>query len=186
MLLSRPVVLNVAVRVTASKVALKAQHTCPVTIEIERKFILSEALPAEQLGPGVRLRQGYLAEEDTVELRVRITSTDAALTVKAGSGMSRTEVEVKVSLGQAEALWPHTVGRRIDKTRYRVALDDPASHVAEVDVYGGPLTGSSVVEVEFSSETEASTFVPPSWFGRELSGQPGWSNASLARHGRPA
>jgi CYTH domain-containing protein len=156
-----------------------------VTIETERKFILPEAPPSGQLGAGIHLRQGYLAEEDTVEVRVRITPADATLTVKAGKGMSRTEVDVPIAIEQAEALWPHTVGRRIDKTRYRVALDDPLTHVAEVDLYAGALAGLCVVEVEFDSETEAAAFVPPGWFGRELTGQPGWSNAALARHGRP-
>jgi CYTH domain-containing protein len=156
-----------------------------VTIETERKFILPEAPPGEQLGAGVHLRQGYLAEEDTVEVRVRITSSDATFTVKAGTGISRTEVDVPITIEQAEALWPHTVGRRIDKTRYRVALDDPLGHVAEVDLYAGALAGLCVVEVEFDSETEAAAFVTPGWFGRELTGERGWSNAALARHGRP-
>ena len=158
-------------------------HTDRVTIEIERKFILSEAPTAQLLGPGVHIRQGYLAEEADVEVRVRITATNATVTVKAGTGLSRTEVDVAVSLEQAESLWPHTVGRRIDKTRYRVTLADPAGHVAEVDVYGGALAGLCVAEVEFSSEIEAAAFTPPAWFGHELTGQSGWSNATLARHG---
>lgn len=156
-----------------------------MTIEIERKFIVPEAPPSGQLGVGVHLRQGYLAEEDTVEVRVRITSATATLTVKAGTGISRTEVDVAISSAQAEALWPHTAGRRIDKTRYRVALDDPLGHVAEVDVYAGALAGLHVAEVEFRSEENAAAFVPPGWFGRELTGEPEWSNAALARRGRP-
>ena len=156
-----------------------------MTIEIERKFILPGASPPAQLGAGVHLRQGYLAEEGTVEARVRITAVDATLTVKAGAGMSRTEVEVGISLEQAEALWPHTSGRRIDKTRYRVALDDPLGHVADVDLYGGELAGLCVVEIEFDSETDASAFTAPDWFGREVTGEPGWSNSALARYGRP-
>lgn len=156
-----------------------------MTIEIERKFLLPEAPPSGRLGVGAHLRQGYLAEEDTVELRVRITSTTATLTVKAGTGLSRTEVDVAISLEQAEALWPHTIGRRIDKTRYRVALGDPHGLVAEVDVYAGALDGLCVTEVEFGSEADAAGFVAPEWFGRELTGEPGWSNAALARRGRP-
>ncbi len=156
-----------------------------MTIEIERKFILSESPTPGQLGAGVHLRQGYLAEEDTVEVRVRITAETAMLTVKAGTGISRTEVDVAISFEQAEALWPHTVRRRIDKTRYRVVLDDPLGHVAELDVYAGALAGLRVAEVEFTSEAEAAAFVPPGWFGRELTGDPGWSNAALARRGRP-
>ncbi len=160
-------------------------HTDRVTIETERKFILPESPTAERLGPGVHIRQGYLAEEETVEVRIRITSTNATLTVKAGTGLSRTEVDVAISAEQADNLWPHTARRRIDKTRHRVMLDDPLGHVAEVDVYAGALAGLCVAEVEFSSETEAAAFTPPAWFGRELTGESGWSNAALARNGLP-
>ncbi len=156
-----------------------------MTIEIERKFILSEVLAADRLGVGVAFRQGYLAEEGAVEVRLRITSSNATLTVKTGKGLSRTEVDVAVSMEQAEGLWPHTAGRRIDKTRHRVVLDGPFGNVAEVDVYAGALAGLCVAEVEFSAEADAAVFTPPAWFGRELTGEPGWSNAALARHGRP-
>jgi len=156
-----------------------------VTIEIERKFILSGAPADDRLGPGIPIRQGYLAEEGTTEVRVRITPAQATLTVKAGMGISRTEVEVPISVGQAESLWPLTVGRRITKTRHRVTLDAPLGLVAEVDVFADALAGLSLVEVEFTSETDAAAFVPPAWFGRELTGNPGWSNAALARRGRP-
>lgn len=155
-----------------------------MTIELERKFILGDPPPAEDLGPGVRIRQGYLAEEGEVEVRVRITAAGATLTVKAGTG-SRTEVEVPVPQEQAAELWPHTAGRRIDKTRYRVPLNDPGNHVAEVDVYEGSLVGLSVVEVEFDSVEDSLGFRAPGWFGRELTDEPGWSNAALARRGRP-
>jgi adenylate cyclase len=42
-----------------------------------------------------------------------------------------------------------------------------------------------VVEVEFASRQEAEAFDPPDWFGAELTGAAGWSNAALARHGAP-
>jgi adenylate cyclase len=53
-------------------------------------------------------------------------------------------------------------------------------------VFGGTLDGLYIVEVEFTSEDEATAFVAPQWFGREVTGDPAWTNASLARHGRPA
>jgi len=157
-----------------------------VTIEIERKFILPRSPSDDQLGPGTHIRQGYIAEEDPVEVRVRITDDESNLTVKAGAGLSRTEVEVAISAVQAEALWPHTAGRQLEKTRHRVMLDDVTPNlVADVDVYAGTLAGLCVAEVEFASEEVAASFDPPAWFGRELTGDRAWSNAALARHGRP-
>ncbi len=157
-----------------------------MAIETERKFILPDVPSIERLGPGTHIRQGYLAEDEPVEVRVRIIDVAANLTVKAGAGLSRTEVDIAISPKDAEALWPHTVGRRIDKTRHRVTLDaGAAQHVAEVDIYAGTLAGLRVAEVEFTSETDAASFNPPDWFGPELTGDPEWSNAALARQGRP-
>jgi CYTH domain-containing protein len=154
-----------------------------VTTEIERKFLVVELPGAHELGPGTLLRQGYLAEDGDVQVRVRITASSATLTVKAGRGLVRTEVEAVIGADAAEALWPHTEGRRIEKVRHRTPLGDV---VADVDVYAGALAGLYTAEVEFASEGEAAAFVAPPWFGRDLTAEPGWDNASLARHGRPA
>jgi adenylate cyclase len=151
--------------------------------EIERKFLVDRLPDAAELGAGVAMRQGYVAEEDGVAVRVRITDDEARLTIKAGDGVSRTEVELPLDVDEAESLWPFSEGRRITKRRHRVAL--AGGHVAEVDVYAGPLDGLLTVEVEFESDEDAGAFVPPSWFGREVTTEPGWSNLSLSRDGIP-
>ena len=156
-----------------------------MTIEIERKFVLNAIPGADVLGPGETLRQGYIAEEGDVAVRIRISARAATLTVKAGAGLSRTEVDKAISRDEAEALWPHTLGRRIEKTRHRVAHVELGDRIAEVDVYAGALSGLCTAEVEFDSVDDAATFTPPDWFGREVTGQAGWSNAALARHGLP-
>lgn len=158
------------------------RHTPPVADEIERKFLVAE-LP-EQLGPGEQLRQGYLAEDGAVTLRVRLTAERALLTVKAGSGLVRTEVEVPIDAAEAEQLWPHTEGRRIEKRRHRIELG-PGGPVAELDVYAGVLDGLATVEVEFADRSAADAFDAPPWFGVEVTGVPGWSNAELARRAAP-
>jgi adenylate cyclase len=151
--------------------------------EIERKFLVRDRPTATELGRGEHLRQGYLAEDNGVELRIRISADAAVLTVKAGAGMSRTEVEVAIDADEAEALWHHTEGRRLEKTRHLVSL---GALTAELDVYDGALDGLLTVEVEFGSAAAAHEFRAPPWFGRELTGRSEWSNASLARHGLPS
>ncbi len=132
-----------------------------------------------RLGAGTALRQGYLAIDGDVAVRVRIAPTRAWLTIKGGGdGLDRTEVEVDLDLDEAEDLWRHTVDRRLEKTRHRVPVDE---FTAEVDVFGGALAGLCLVEVEFPSVEAAEAFTAPAWFGREVTGQPEWSNASLAR-----
>lgn len=154
-----------------------------MAIEIERKFLVTEAPEAAVLGPGERLRQGYLAEDGEVQVRVRISGGSATLTVKAGRGLTRMEVEALIGLDEADALWPHTAGRRVEKVRHHVAAG--GGLVADVDMYEGALAGLCTAEVEFESQGAAGTFQPPSWFGRDVTGEPGWDNASLARNGRP-
>jgi CYTH domain-containing protein len=154
-------------------------------MEIERKFVLSEMPDEGVLGVGEPLRQGYVAEEGDVAVRVRIAQQAATLTIKAGGGLARSEVEVPISSDDAEELWAHTAGRRIEKTRHRVAVGGGGDRVADVDVYAGELSGLCTAEVEFDSEDDAAAFVPPGWFGREVTGERGWSNSALARHGLP-
>ena len=151
--------------------------------EIERKFVVSVHQLPELTGAGTALRQGYLAVEDDVEVRVRITPTSAVVTVKVGSGLHRTEVELPLSMEAAEELWPATVGRRLTKVRHCVDLDGT---VAEVDVYEGSLAGLCTTEVEFPDEIASRAFQPPPWFGVEVTGETSWSNAQLAQHGTPA
>lgn len=152
------------------------------TTEIERKFLVATEPAAQNLDDGVRLRQGYLAEDGDVSVRVRITESLAVLTVKAGRGIARTEVETELSPDQAEALWPHTEGRRIEKVRYRIPVDGA---VAELDIYEGMLAGLLTVEVEFSSTENANRFQPPDWFGLDVTNDGRWTNAALSRNGRP-
>ena len=152
--------------------------------EIERKFLVAAAPEAEVLGAGAQLRQGYLALDGDVEVRVRLTPTAAWLTIKAGAGLARTEVELPLGASDAEVLWAQTAGRRVEKVRHTLAIDGEVT--AEVDRYQGALDGLCTVEVEFADREEAQAFVPPPWFGRELTGEPGWSNAALAQHGVPS
>jgi adenylate cyclase len=152
--------------------------------EIERKFLVPVVPGSLALGNGSRLRQGYLAIDGPVEVRVRRDGDAAVLTVKAGSGRARTEVERDLSPSEADELWPATEGRRVEKVRHRVPL--PTGEVLELDVYEGALAGLVTAEVEFPDGEAADGFVAPDWCHRELTGEHGWSNASLAVRGRPS
>jgi adenylate cyclase len=155
-----------------------------VAREIERKWVAAQPPTTDVLGDGTALRQGYVAIDGDVAVRVRISPAEAWLTIKGGGdGLDRTEVEVALEIAEAEDLWQHTEGRRIEKVRHRVSLD---RFTAEVDVFGGALSGLCLVEVEFPSVEAAEAFQAPRWFGREVTGEPGWSNAALARYGRPS
>jgi adenylate cyclase len=142
--------------------------------EIERKFLVAR-IPDELPEPGVEIRQAYLTTKPT-EVRVRSSDGRHELTVKSLGGLTRVEVSVPLESGQFDELWALAQGV-IEKTRRRV---DVGGHTAEVDVYGGKLDGLVVVEVEFPSEQEAASFLPPPWFGREVTTNGRFRNAALA------
>jgi adenylate cyclase len=154
----------------------------PNGIEIERKFLLAGVPPTMRLARREPIRQGYLALDGDTEVRVRITPERAVLTIKAGRGSVRTEEEVVLEKRQGDALWELTEGRRVQKTRRRVRVDDT---VVEVDEYGGALDGLVVAEVEFDDEAAARAFEPPAWFVREVTDDRRYSNRSLASDGIP-
>lgn len=153
------------------------------TIERERKFII-DAIPADlDLSDRCDLRQGYLVADDGASVRVRDSGLKGCtLTVKAGRGAERTELEWAIDRTQFDAAWPHTVGRRVVKTRHRIALD---GHVVELDVFAEELQGLVFAEVEFGSRDDLDAYEPPDWFGLDVTDDGRYTNASLALHGRP-
>jgi CYTH domain-containing protein len=148
--------------------------------EIERKFRVARTPGG--LGDGARLRQAYVAVDGGVEVRVRSDGAAHVLTVKSGAGLERGEVEVPVGAAEFDELWAMAGDHHLEKTRHRIDL---GGLTAELDLYGGALAGLAVVEVEFPTRAEAEAFAPPDWFGDEVTGDPAWSNAALARGGRP-
>jgi len=154
-----------------------------VPSEIERKFLVSTPPAGLAERAGTALEQGYLAISERAEVRLRRAGEELTLTVKVGRGESREEVEVGLDAGQFERLWPLTEGARLAKTRRHLPLPDGLS--AEVDAYNGALQGLQVVEVEFRSAEQSRGFSPPPWFGEELTGDPRYSNQSLASSGLP-
>jgi adenylate cyclase len=153
-------------------------------MEIERKFLLAR-LP-EPFPIGKRIEQGYLAiplsgnDSTRVEVRIRrIDEVKSYLTLKQGRGLRRVEFEWNIDDSEFEALWALADGQRLIKRRSRVSLVD--GPVAEIDLYEAHLSGFRTVEVEFGSEQAAHHFVPPDWFGKEITDEGEFKNSALAR-----
>jgi adenylate cyclase len=151
-------------------------------METERKFLVvpDQAPPRQE---GTLIEQGYLVFQNPpkvpVELRLRrVNRVNCLLTVKSGSAPTRAEVELAIAPEQFTELWSLTEGRRVLKRRHRIPL--PGGLTAELDVYEGERAGLQVVEVEFSSESQAREFTPPSWFGQEVTRDTRYANAELA------
>jgi len=150
----------------------------PNSREIERKFLLKR-LP-EELNRSRRyiIAQGYLATESAGrQVRLRKKGKTASLTFKVGRGAHREEREIKLSPKQFAALWPATAGRRLRKLRYEIPWKNL---LIEIDIYRGRHAGLAVAEVEFPDRVMCREFQPPSWFGREVTGEKRYSNVRLA------
>lgn len=148
-------------------------------VERERTFLVADMpdLPDD----GTHIRQGYLAVDGDVQVRIRDREgRGRSLTVKGGQGGTRAEEEVPLDSERFERLWQLTSGRRIEKTRYVIPVEGAE---AELDVFAGELTGLVLVEVELDSDEAMAAFRPPAWFGPEVTDDGRYSNASLAVRG---
>jgi CYTH domain-containing protein len=145
--------------------------------EIERRFLLGHVPDEVLASPSVLIEQGYISGHPvTIRLR-NIEGEGGFLTVKRGTLPDREEREVQLTPEQFKVLWPITEGWRLEKRRYRFAMDE---HVVEVDVFSGRHSGLVIAEVEFRSHSAATLFTPPPWFGREITEEKNFSNAKLS------
>lgn len=146
-------------------------------IEIERKFLVQGDSWKKMADAGRPCQQGYLSSEKNRTVRVRVIGRQAFLTIKgATSGITRAEFEYEIPVSDAEALLAlcDTV---IQKVRH---LIPHAGRVWELDVFSGANAGLIVAEIEL--ESEGQPFELPEWVGAEVSGDPRYYNAALARH----
>jgi adenylate cyclase len=145
--------------------------------EIERKFLLRND-GWRGLAPGKPYVQGYLAGDAQCSVRVRIADGKATLNIKgATTGAVRSEFEYPLPLEDARHMLADFARKPlIEKTRHVVEYKGLAW---EIDEFHGANQGLIVAEVELEREDQA--FEPPAWIGEEVTGDPRYYNANLAR-----
>lgn len=151
--------------------------------EIERKWLMDAFPPGEAESASV-MEQGYLSFGPPATVRIRSDEwageTGYTLTIKGGGTLSRAEVEVPLDRGQYEALRPLLAAPAVHKEQRRYAL--PGGQVLEANLVDeGEPTAFYYAEVEFESEEEAATFVPPAYLAREVTQEPGHTMAAYTR-----
>ena len=148
--------------------------------ETERKFLLRTDAWRPEVISVTAMRQGYLAATPDRSVRVRIAGHLAWLTLKfGGPGLSREEYEYAIPMTEAEAMLMYTADTVI-KDRHLVPWQGLAF---EIDVFQGPLTGLVLAELELGAGSSPPCL--PDWIGREVTGDPRYYNAVLARDGAP-
>ncbi len=144
-------------------------------METERKFIVANKPDVTNLH-GACVCQWYISYDP--EKRVRLIDGVYILTEKSGTGLCREEKERELSEDEALSLLDGCGEKPVEKTRYRIPV---GNYVAEYDVYRGENEGLFVVEVEFPSEEEALAFEVPDWFGKEVTEDVYYKNATISK-----
>lgn len=145
-------------------------------LEIERKFLIANEGWRAHAGPGIPMRQGYVANTPQASVRVRLEGSEARLNIKSATrGVSRLEFEYLIPPEEAREMLERLCTRpQVEKTRYPVRH---AGHHWEVDVFEGANAGLVVAELELEQPDEP--FERPSWVGAEVTDDLRYYNVSL-------
>lgn len=148
-------------------------------MEIERKFLIKkEQLPAcLKTYPHSELEQAYLITDPV--LRVRRSDDQYILTYKGPGFLSREEHEFPLTKESYSTLLAKADGTVLSKTRYRIPEEDGLT--IELDVFHGALEGLFLAEVEFPTEETALAYLPPLWFGEDVTHKTEFHNSTLSR-----
>lgn len=158
----------------------RSRYMPAMPLEIERKFLVAgDGWRAACRGPGLPIRQGYLAAAGPglPSVRIRLAGEQAFLTVKGPGGLVRAEFEYPLPPEDAEAMLALCPVPPLAKTRWEVPH---LGHLWTVDEFLAPdrLAGLVLAEIELE---DTSVDPPlPEWLGQEVTGDPRWTNAALA------
>ncbi len=146
-------------------------------MEIERKYLI-KTLP-EHLNryPYKEIEQGYLSTDPVV--RVRRAGDKYTLTYKGSGMMVREEYNLPLTEQSFLHLREKIDGILIEKRRYLIPYGE--KYTIELDIFAGTLAPLQLAEVEFETEAEANAFVPPDWFGEDVTFSTKYHNSVLSQ-----
>ena len=145
-------------------------------MEIERKFLV-RTLPADlDQYPCRHIRQVYVSTDPVI--RARQKDKEHILTVKGEGFLQREEFELPLTGEQFKRLAAKSEGRAVEKKRYCIPY---GAHTIELDIFAPPFAPLILAEVEFESVEDANAFVPPDWFGEDVTGESEYTNAAICR-----
>lgn len=133
-------------------------------MEIEKKYLIHKLPENLETYPRKKIQQAYLCTNPVV--RIRKQDEEYILTYKGKGLMVREEYNLPLNRDAYEHLLQKADGIVLTKTRYLLPL--PQGLTIELDVFDAPYENLRLAEVEFSSEEEANSFVPPEWFGEDV------------------
>lgn len=146
-------------------------------MEIERKFLIHRLPDNLNAYPFQLLEQAYLCTDPVV--RVRRSDDIYTLTYKSKGLMSREEYNLPLTAESYEHLKKKADGNIIRKKRFRIPFPDELT--IELDLFDSPFEELILAEVEFISKEQALSFLPPDWFGEEVTWSTEYHNSTLSQ-----
>ena len=147
--------------------------------EIERKFLVTNDNWKQHINHQSHYLQGYLNNNQSNSIRIRITDEQANLNIKSATlGIIRDEYDYQIPLDEAKEMLDKLCEQPIiEKTRYFVEDNDVTW---EIDVFERENAGLIVAELELQSVEQS--FIKPDWVGEDVSDDPRYYNACLATY----
>ena len=127
--------------------------------------------------PCHEIEQAYLNTEPVI--RIRRQDNDYYLTYKSKGLMVRREENLPLDADSYRHLLKKADGNIITKTRYKIPFDNGLT--IEIDVFHGKFQGLILAEVEFPTEDAANAFIPPDYFGEDVTFSSEYHNSTLSR-----
>lgn len=146
--------------------------------EIERKFLINRLPENLDKYPFHLIVQGYLSTDPVV--RVRRSDDEYYLTYKGKGFLSREEYNLPLTKESFEHLAAKADGNIISKKRYLIPIEGTLLTI-ELDVFDKPFAPLVLAEVEFKTEAEALDFVPPEWFGEDVTHDTEYHNSTMSQ-----
>ena len=148
-------------------------------MEIERKYLVTAPPSDYHTWEAVQMEQAYLCTAPVV--RIRQEDESFYLTYKGKGLLSREEYNLPLTREAYSHLLPKADGVILTKKRYLIPLEGSDHLTIELDVFEGALAPLVLAEVEFETEEEANTFVPPEWFGEDVTFSTKYHNSTLSQ-----
>ena len=146
-------------------------------MEIERKYLIDTLPDHLEQYECRQIEQGYLNTDPVV--RIRKSNDKYTLTYKGAGLMCREEYNLSLNSESFAHLKKKIDGIRIEKKRYLIPLTEKLT--IELDVFEGELAPLVLAEVEFETKEEAERFVPPAWFGEDVTFSSKYHNSTLSK-----
>lgn len=147
-------------------------------MEIERKYLIHTPPHNYQQYPCYQIQQAYLCTEPVV--RIRRQNDEYWLTYKSKGQLVREEYNLPLTKEAYAHLLAKADGIVLCKRRYLIPIEK-TDLVIELDVFEGSYQGLVLAEVEFTTKEEALTFVPPQWFGKDVTFSGEYQNSKLSK-----